>query len=229
MAACPAAGCDGVDAASLDWFKISEHTNDGSKWASDTIVSTLKWSFDIPSDLAAGPYLVRHEIIAMHTVGEPQVYPYCFQANLLSSGSAKPADTVKFPAAYTLNPDFRTWNLYNGESPSGFNAPGPAVYGGGGSGGGSPAPAPVPSSSAAPAPVPSSSEAAPGPSVSDAAPAPVLSSSEAAPAPSVSDAAPAPSPSDGGETTPSPADGGEVEPGPVPTSSSPVVSSAAAS
>lgn len=26
------------------------------------------------------PYLIRHEIIAMHSKGFPQVYPYCFQA-----------------------------------------------------------------------------------------------------------------------------------------------------
>ncbi|WVW85922.1 hypothetical protein I302_107960 [Kwoniella bestiolae CBS 10118] len=133
MAACPSTGCDGVDAASLQWFKIEEVSFDGTKWPSDTIVSTLEWTFTIPSDLAAGPYLVRHDIIAMHSTGAPQVYPVCFQANLISSGSVVPTDTVTFPAAYGLNDDFKTWNLYGGDQ-SLFVPPGPAVYSGGSSG-----------------------------------------------------------------------------------------------
>lgn len=195
MAACPTSGCDGVDASTLDWFKISEKTNDGSidNWASDTIVSTLKWSFDIPSDLAPGGYLVRHEIIAMHSTGAPQVYPYCFQANLIGSGSAVPTDTTTFPAAYNLNDDFKTWNLYNGQSPSEFVAPGPAVYGGGSGGGSNP-----------PTPAPSTSEATPEPS------------SSAAPVPSSSAvSSPVPSPTDGGE--------GEESPSPIPSTSTSTV------
>ncbi|WVF67002.1 hypothetical protein IAT40_001745 [Kwoniella sp. CBS 6097] len=164
MAACPASGCDGVDAASLQWFKIDEATFDGTKWPSDTIVSSLAWTFKIPSDLAAGPYLVRHDIIAMHSTGAPQVYPVCFQANLISSGSAVPTDTVTFPEAYDLNDDFKTWSLYGGDQ-SAFVPPGPPVYGGGSS-------APQPSASAAP---------------SSAAPSSAAPSSEA-PAPSSTDA-----------------------------------------
>ncbi|WVQ94614.1 hypothetical protein IAU59_001694 [Kwoniella sp. CBS 9459] len=132
MAACPASGCDGVDAASLQWFKIAEDSFDGTKWPSDTIVSTLAWTFKIPSDLAAGPYLVRHDIIAMHSTGAPQVYPVCFQANLISSGSVVPTDTVTFPEAYNLNDGFKTWNLYDGSDQTAFVPPGPAVYNAGG-------------------------------------------------------------------------------------------------
>jgi hypothetical protein len=94
--------------------------------------------------LILSAYLVRHEIIAMHSTGQPQVYPVCFQANLVSSGSVVPTLTTTFPEAYTINPDFETWNLYGGDQTA-FVAPGPAVYSGGGS---APAPAPVPSASA---------------------------------------------------------------------------------
>ncbi|OCF43460.1 hypothetical protein I317_02760 [Kwoniella heveanensis CBS 569] len=167
MAACPASGCDGVDAASLQWFKIAEDTFDGTQWPSDKIVSTLAWTFKIPSDLAAGPYLVRHDIIAMHSTGAPQVYPVCFQANLISSGSAVPTDTVTFPEAYNINDDFKTWSLYGGDQTA-FVPPGPPVYNGGSS-------APQPSTSASAAPssaepssaVPSSTDAA-APSSTDA-------------------------------------------------------------
>ncbi|WWC71796.1 uncharacterized protein I206_105755 [Kwoniella pini CBS 10737] len=133
MAACPASGCDGVDAASLTWFKIQEDSFDGTSWPSDTIASTLDWTFKIPTDLASGPYLVRHDILAMHTTGGPQVYPVCFQANLISSGSVVPTVTTTFPAAYNINDDFKTWNIYNNDNTQ-FVPPGPAVYNGASSG-----------------------------------------------------------------------------------------------
>ena len=117
-------------------------------------------------------YLVRHEIIAMHSTGSPQVYPVCFQANLASSGSVVPSLTTTFPAAYQMNTDFLTWNLYGGDQ-SLFVAPGPAVYSGGGT---APAPAPAPSASASSA-VPSASASASS-SADVSASAPVASSTE---------------------------------------------------
>ena len=81
--------------------------------------------------LILSAYLVRHEIIAMHTTGQPQVYPVCFQANLVSSGSVVPTLTTTFPEAYTINADFETWNLYGGDQTA-FVAPGPGIYSGGG-------------------------------------------------------------------------------------------------
>jgi hypothetical protein len=115
-------------------------------------------------------FLDSHDILAMHTQGGPQVYPYCFQANLKSSGTVKPADTVTFPAAYTMNTDFLQHSIYNGDNAA-FVAPGPPVYNAGS------APAP------APAPAPSSSEAVPVPSSSSAAEPVPSSTSAAEPAP----------------------------------------------
>jgi len=54
MANCGAASCDGIDAASLDWFKISESLFDGTQWPGEKIASTLEWPFTIPTDLASG-------------------------------------------------------------------------------------------------------------------------------------------------------------------------------
>lgn len=67
MAACPDSGCNGVYGSSLDWFKISEAGYSGSPttedvlrpdqysgWASDKIIQTGDWTFNIPSDLASG-------------------------------------------------------------------------------------------------------------------------------------------------------------------------------
>lgn len=81
----------------------------------------------------------------MHTVGEPQVYPVCFQARLASSGSTVPSDTVTFPEALNQHDDFRRFNLYYGDDFNAFHIAGPDVWNG--SGGSAPAPAPAPASS----------------------------------------------------------------------------------
>jgi cellulase len=54
MAACPASGCDGVDASSLQWFKISEAGWDGKEFASETITRDRAWTFHIPTEIASG-------------------------------------------------------------------------------------------------------------------------------------------------------------------------------
>ena len=120
----------------------------------------------------------------MHSIGAPQVYPVCIQANLKSSGSVVPSETVKFPAAYNINDGFKTFNIWT-DDPSTFVPPGPAVYSGGSSGGGgrkqpvngsasssqhAPAPAPTSSPTDAADPAPNATDAAtPSPSTTDAA------------------------------------------------------------
>jgi len=83
--------------------------------------------------LTFSPYLIRHEIIAMHDPDDPQVYPYCIQANIKSSGNIVPTETVTFPAAYDMNDDFKHFNLYYGDDFNAFRPPGPAVWNGAGS------------------------------------------------------------------------------------------------
>lgn len=93
----------------------------------------------------------------MHTVGGPQVYPYCFQANLISDGTVKPTLTTTFPEAYTQNTDFLTWSIYNDDGTA-FVAPGPPVYNAGGA---APPSAPAPTASASSSvaePVPTTAE-----------------------------------------------------------------------
>lgn len=167
MAACPSSGCDGVDASSLQWFKISEAGWDGKEFASETISRTKAWTFHIPTEIASGPYLIRHEIIAMHDPDDPQVYPYCIQANIKSSGNVVPTDTVTFPAAYNMNDDFKHFNLYYGDDFNAFRPPGPAVWNGAGT--------QAPSS---PAPSSSSFDDAPA-APTDVAPAPSKNAYEA--------------------------------------------------
>ena len=73
--------CEGVDKTKLQFFKITgaglvDGVTNGGTWASDELVAnTSSWITTIPKNIAAGNYVLRHEIIALHSAGEPQNYP----------------------------------------------------------------------------------------------------------------------------------------------------------
>ena len=60
----------------------------------------------LPRNLAAGDYLIRHEIIGLHIaqeVGGAEFYPSCTQIRVSSTenGVPKPENLVEFPGAYS--------------------------------------------------------------------------------------------------------------------------------
>jgi cellulase len=70
------AACDGpcetfsIPRGAAIWFKIDQggfYPDNGGHWASDVVVKTGAWSgVKIPPNLKPGPYLIRHEGIALH-------------------------------------------------------------------------------------------------------------------------------------------------------------------
>lgn len=66
---------------------------------------TLKWSSKIPSNLAPGNYLIRHELLALHQQNTPQFYPECAQLVVTGSGSASPSSDFLYsiPAYASAN------------------------------------------------------------------------------------------------------------------------------
>lgn len=85
----------------------------------------------IPQDTPAGDYLLRAEVIALHTaggVGGAQLYMTCYQLTVDGNGNASPA-TVKFPGAYSAQDPGILFNMY--APVSSYKAPGPAVVSGG--------------------------------------------------------------------------------------------------
>ena len=72
--------CERVDKTKLQFFKIAEAgvidgLVNGGTWASDALVANQSsWTVAIPTNIAAGNYVLRHEIIALHSAGEPQNY-----------------------------------------------------------------------------------------------------------------------------------------------------------
>jgi Auxiliary Activity family 9 (formerly GH61) len=62
-------------------------------------------SVTLPTQVAPGDYLVRHEIIAHLTVtlGGAEFYPSCTQIRVGGSQTGTPNQTVSFPGAYSDN------------------------------------------------------------------------------------------------------------------------------
>lgn len=54
----------------LSWFKIASDGLSGGKWGVDNMVSNNGWAyFTLPSCIAPGNYLMRVELIALHSAG----------------------------------------------------------------------------------------------------------------------------------------------------------------
>jgi len=97
--------CDGSGAG---WFKIDEgvfhgdgvkvflDTESGSGWDIVKLVGGNKaWVSTIPAGLAAGNYLIRHELMALHQAHAPQWYAECAQIVVTGSGTAQPSASQK--------------------------------------------------------------------------------------------------------------------------------------
>ncbi|KAI0310223.1 glycoside hydrolase, partial [Amylostereum chailletii] len=108
MAECTNGDCTSFDPANAKWFKIDQlGMNSDSTWYQAVFMQGKSLSVTLPTALAAGHYLLRSEIIALHNaiaVGGAEFYPACVQLNVASSGAdavSAPSPTVSFPGAYT--------------------------------------------------------------------------------------------------------------------------------
>jgi cellulase len=65
------------------WFKVAESGLNGGVWAVDTMISNAGWHyFNMPTCVAPGDYLMRVELIALHSAGsagQAQFYMECAQ------------------------------------------------------------------------------------------------------------------------------------------------------
>jgi hypothetical protein len=78
----PSGDCTTLPASSLRWSKISQSAIvSPNTWVTDTLIkNNFKVSATIPKKLAPGNYVIRHEIIALHSAGNDngaQLYPQC--------------------------------------------------------------------------------------------------------------------------------------------------------
>jgi hypothetical protein len=106
--------CRTFDSASADWFKIGqkgllEGTIEEGTWFQKAFSmwdgSPSLWSETIPEKLRPGKYLVRHEIISLHSANKPQFYPECAHLDVSGSGDEVPGKEylVKIPGVWSMD------------------------------------------------------------------------------------------------------------------------------
>ncbi|PLB47967.1 endoglucanase IV precursor [Aspergillus steynii IBT 23096] len=127
--------CETVDKASLEFFKISEVglVDDSSVpgvWGDDLLIeNSNSWLVEIPEGIAPGNYVLRHELIALHSAGtenEAQNYMQCFNLQITGSGSATP-DGVAATEFYTPTDPGILVNIYDTLD---YEIPGPSLIAG---------------------------------------------------------------------------------------------------
>lgn len=87
--------CMSVDKNSLKFVKIKQGAWKSGylpgKWVTDDLIANgFKYNLQVPSGLASGQYVLRHEIIALHggfNLNGAQNYPQCINLNVTSGGS----------------------------------------------------------------------------------------------------------------------------------------------
>lgn len=106
--------CHDFDPTNADWFKIGEKgllwgtietggwfQKEFSKWDGTPSL----WSENVPKSLKPGEYLVRHEIISLHSAHKPQWYPECAHLVVKGNGTAFPGKEymAKIPGVYSMD------------------------------------------------------------------------------------------------------------------------------
>lgn len=132
--------CTDADKESLSFFKLAEVgiiDASSDEWASDKLIADgNQWTVNIPESLAPGNYVLRHEIIALHSGGQEngaQAYPQCINIEVTGSGVADPcssgADCVAGTSLYTASDEGILYDIYSGDN-SAYPIPGPSVWSG---------------------------------------------------------------------------------------------------
>jgi cellulase len=126
---------------SSDWFKVAEDGLDTTitttdAWGTEKMNKNCgKKSFIIPKSTPSGEYLVRAEVIALHS--QPaQLYMTCYQIKVNNGGNGTPGPLVKFPGAYKSSDPGISINIhkqapgYSYDHPGSYVVPGPKVWSG---------------------------------------------------------------------------------------------------
>ncbi|KAF3394432.1 Endoglucanase-4 [Penicillium rolfsii] len=126
--------CSDVDKTALEFFKIDagglidDSTIPGT-WASDELIAaSYSRTLTIPTDIEAGDYVLRHEIIALHgaeALDGAQNYPQCINLKVTGSGTARPSGTLGTALYKDTDPGIYVdiWNTLTT-----YTIPGPTLY-----------------------------------------------------------------------------------------------------
>ncbi|KAI6774703.1 hypothetical protein HG530_001461 [Fusarium avenaceum] len=134
--------CASADKSALSWVKIDEAGYDG-QWAAEKLMkNNFTWTTTVPSTIAPGNYVFRHEIINLHSGGEQngaQLYPQCVNIEITGTGTDTPQGVLGVEL-YKADDAGILFDPY-AKDMSSYPIPGPALYVAGSS---ATAPVPVP-------------------------------------------------------------------------------------
>lgn len=163
LAPCPGHDCTNVDKTALHFVKVQERGYDNGEWATDALIANNNTAVTtLPSGIAPGKYVLRHEIIAHHSSHErmgAQFYPQCVNLEITGTGTDDLSGGVSATEFYDWDHPGVHFNLYQPYDK--YEIPGPPMHqfgtsSGSSSGGGNAmtiqtVPNPTPSTSTAPA------------------------------------------------------------------------------
>ncbi|KAF1915909.1 glycoside hydrolase family 61 protein-like protein [Ampelomyces quisqualis] len=132
MAKCPDTGCDKwMPESQAVWFKVQEDGRVGTSttWGATALMkSGGSVTYTVPKCIPSGYYLVRHEIIALHSAYAypgAQFYPGCHQLKVSGGGNTTPSGLVSFPGAYKATDPGITVDAYKAQA---YTIPGPKKF-----------------------------------------------------------------------------------------------------
>ncbi|KAF5872121.1 putative glycoside hydrolase family 61 protein [Botrytis fragariae] len=126
-----------VDDASMatgigSWFKIDEYIEVNGTWASNLMdAGNMSYTFNLPTGMATGEYLLRSEMLALHsaqTVGGAQWYIGCAQLSITGTSGDSCGPSIELPGDYNAtDPSIYIPDIYYGFDISTYTPPGGAI------------------------------------------------------------------------------------------------------
>ena len=114
------------------WSPANNGAGDNDWWGVKDMENCCgRVDIKIPTDIAPGDYLLRAEVIALHTassLNQAQFYASCYQITVAGSGTATPSG-VLFPGVYKNTDPGILVDIH--QKMSTYVNPGPSVYAGG--------------------------------------------------------------------------------------------------
>ncbi|KAF2789143.1 lytic polysaccharide monooxygenase [Melanomma pulvis-pyrius CBS 109.77] len=133
--------CKTFDAAGAEWFKIGEKglldgTIEEGMWFQRAFVNWdgggSLWPETVPSSLRPGKYLIRHEIISLHSANKPQWYPECAHLEVKGNGTGFPGKEymASIPGVYSMDQPEINIDIYapGVANQTTYKIPGPPVW-----------------------------------------------------------------------------------------------------
>src|ERR1700743_616636 len=128
----------------VKFFKVDAPSYDAAtdSWANERAADhNMTHTFTIPSDLKPGTYVVRTELLALHTntpsfawtpLAGPEFYLGCFNVEVTGTGTSTP-EGMTFPGAYKTGEKGLTFSPSTGpgsgvEKKRKYVTPGPPLY-----------------------------------------------------------------------------------------------------